>query len=132
MDELIQIFSQDVKIYSTLISNNLFLESFLASGMDPKTGPTLIPDRVVETTMDTLLTQYFTSHGGATPTWTIHLCIGQREEPPEEKLVVKKESQDTQSIHKKQLRSRKKIKKEPMIIKVYIFLLVSFIILILS
>jgi hypothetical protein len=117
MDDLIQIFSRDVKVYSTLISDESFVAAFLASSVDLKTGATLIPDRAIETTMENLLVQYFTSQGSTSPTWTIYLCIGQvRNDFPEENVVVKKEN--IQSTHK-QNRS-KKSKKESVVIKVYI------------
>ena len=107
-------------MYSTLISDKSFLRAFLASAVDLKTGPTFIPNHVIEMTMEDLLTQYFTSHSShsQSSTWSIHLCIGQMpHQLYEETPIVKKSVQPTQ----KQNQS-KKVKKEPVTIKIYIYI----------
>ncbi len=115
MNDLIQIFAYDVKMFSILVSSDLFIECFLASSMDSKTGPTFISDWALDTTMNVLLSQYFTSQEQSTPIWTIHLCIGQLPENNHEIQSAITEKINIQPARK----TSKKIKTEHRTIKIY-------------
>lgn len=66
MNDLLQIFSRDINMYSDLISDNLFVESFLVTEMNVKTESIFISNRAIETMMKNLLIQYFTSQDSTT------------------------------------------------------------------
>ena len=97
------------------------MKNFLVTEMNAKIKSIFIFNWATETVMKNLLIQYFTSQNHATLIWTIYLYIDRLcKDLEKKKSVVKKKKTITQSTCKKQNQSKKKIKIEFEILKIYI------------
>src|SRR5436190_22178957 len=109
MDELIEILARDVPNWDLIISKYKPLRIFIATSMDNKQRPMLLPERAVKLPIGELLAGYFNS-----APYKIMLCLACLEEGTElvdDTVEISKKSQSKGKGKGKPL-SKAKIKKE--------------------